>query len=167
VTSSPSRAIRAAKPSDAARCAEIYRPFVTDSWVSFEHEPPGEAEMAKRIADYNSTHGWLVFEAEEQVAGYAYGSPHRTREAYRSSCDVAVYVDPDFARQGIGRALYAALLPLLKESGYHAAYAGIALPNEGSTALHKAMGFTLVGIYKEVGWKMGGWRDVAWWQRLL
>ena len=105
-------------------------------------------------------------EVAGQVAGYAYGSPHRTRAAYASSCDVAVYVDPVFARQGIGRALYAELLTRLAE-GYHAAFAGIALPNEASIALHEAMGFTHLGTYREVGWKLGAWRDVGWWQRLL
>jgi phosphinothricin acetyltransferase len=100
------------------------------------------------------------------VVGYAYGSPHRERAAYASSCDVAIYVDPAYARQGIGRALYAALLPILADT-HHAAFAGIALPNEASVGLHQAMGFTLVGVYREVGWKMGAWRDVGWWQRLL
>jgi L-amino acid N-acyltransferase YncA len=122
--------------------------------------------MARRIADYGASHGWLVAETGGHVAGYAYGSAHRSRAAYASSCDVAVYVDPAHARRGIGRALYDALLPLLA-ARYHAAYAGIALPNEASVGLHEAMGFTLVGIYREVGWKMGGWRDVGWWQRLL
>ena len=79
---------------------------------------------------------------------------------------MAVYVDPAHARKGVGRALYAELLKLLAER-YHAAFAGIALPNEASIGLHEAMGFSPVGIYREVGWKMGGWRDVGWWQRLL
>ena len=159
--------IRAALPEDAARCAQIYAPFVTDSWVSFELTPPDSAEMAARIASHGATHGWLVAEIDGRVAGYAYGSPHRTREAYASSCDVAIYVDPAFARTGIGRALYAQLLPALKQRGYHAAFAAIALPNPGSVALHEAMGFAPLGIYREVGWKLGGWRDVGWWQRLL
>jgi L-amino acid N-acyltransferase YncA len=140
---------------------------VTDNWVSFELEPPTAEEMASRIADYGASHAWLVAEIEGAVAGYAYGSPHRTRAAYASSCDVAVYVDPTHSRQGIGRALYAELLPLLAAKGYHAAFAGIALPNEASIGLHEAMGFAPVGIYREVGWKTGGWRDVGWWQRLL
>ena len=123
--------------------------------------------MARRIASYSSSHAWLVADVGGQAIGYAYGSPHRDRAAYASSCDVAVYVDPAHARQGIGRALYAVLLPLLAEQGRHAAFAGIALPNEGSVGLHEAMGFTPVGIYREVGWKMDGWRDVGWWQRLL
>jgi glyoxylase-like metal-dependent hydrolase (beta-lactamase superfamily II) len=59
------------------------------------------------------------------------------------------------------------LLPRLAAKGFHAAFAGIALPNDGSVGLHEAMGFTPVGIYREVGWKLGGWRDVGWWQRLL
>jgi L-amino acid N-acyltransferase YncA len=159
--------IRPASEADAARCAEIYRPFVTDGWVSFEIDPPDADEMGRRIASCSETHGWLVAEYGNQVAGYAYGSPHRTRQAYATSCDVAVYVDPAFARQGIGRALYAALLPGLKNRDFHAAFAGIALPNPGSIGLHEAMGFTPIGIYREVGWKMDGWRDVGWWQRLL
>jgi L-amino acid N-acyltransferase YncA len=140
---------------------------VTDNWVSFELDAPTPEDMAGRIAEHGASHAWLVAEIGGAVAGYAYGSPHRTRAAYASSCDVAVYVGPEHARQGIGRALYGELLPLLAGKGFHAAFAGIALPNDASVALHEAMGFTPVGIYREVGWKLAGWRDVGWWQRLL
>jgi L-amino acid N-acyltransferase YncA len=140
---------------------------VVDTWISFELEPPDAAQMAQRIADHGASHAWLVAELDGAVAGYAYGSPHRSRAAYASSCDVAVYVDPARSRRGVGRALYNALLPLLAGQGFHAAFAGIALPNDASVGLHEAMGFTPVGIYREVGWKLGGWRDVGWWQRLL
>ena len=63
-------------------------------------------------------------------------------------------------------ALYSALLPMLKDR-YHAAFAGISLPNDPSIALHKSFGFEQVGVYKEVGWKLEDWRDVSWWQLLL
>lgn len=159
--------IRAATAQDAVRCSEIYAPFVTGHWVSFELIAPDPDEMASRISNYGESHAWLVAQIDGVVAGYAYGSPHRTREAYRTSSDVAVYVDGAFARLGIGRSLYAALLPMLASRGFHAAFAGIALPNDASIALHEAMGFEPVGVYKEVGWKMDGWRDVGWWQRLL
>ncbi|MEH6790912.1 arsinothricin resistance N-acetyltransferase ArsN1 family B [Parasphingorhabdus sp.] len=160
-------AIRSATVADAPRCAEIYAPFVTESWVSFELEAPGTEEMTARIAGALHSHDWLVAEVDGTVAGYAYGSEHRTRAAYRTSCDVGVYVDPGQARRGIGRALYESLLPRLKDADIHAAFAGIALPNEASIALHRAMGFQLVGTYRQVGWKMGAWRDVSWFQRLL
>lgn len=159
--------LRTATTADAAACAAIYSPYVADSWVSFELVAPDAGEMATRIEAYGASHGWLVSEIGGKIAGYAYGSPHRTREAYRTSCDVAVYVDPAFARQGIGRALYGALLPQLAQRGFHAAFAGIALPNPNSVGLHEALGFEPIGIYREVGWKMGAWRDVGWWQRLL
>lgn len=159
--------IRPAGPADAAACAAIYRPHVTASWVSFELEAPDEAQMARRIADYGASHAWLVAERGGVVAGYAYGSPHRTRAAYASSCDVAIYVSADAPRSGIGRALYGELLAQLKAKGFHAAFAGIALPNPASIALHEACGFTPVGVYREVGWKLGAWRDVGWWQRVL
>lgn len=160
--------IRAADPAcDAAACAAIYAPFVTEGWVSFETEAPDATEIARRMVRYGESHCWLVAEVGGTVAGYAYASPHRERAAYASSCDVAVYVDPAHARQGIGKALYSWLLAEMARSGHHAAFAGIALPNEASVGLHEAMGFTPVGIYREVGWKHGAWRDVGWWQRLL
>lgn len=159
--------IRPAGPDDAAACAAIYAPHVADSWVSFELEAPDAGEMAHRIADYGASHAWLVAERDGDVLGYAYGSPHRTRAAYASSCDVAIYVSATCPRVGVGRALYGDLLARLKARGLHAAFAGIALPNPASIALHETCGFTPVGIYREVGWKMGAWRDVGWWQRVL
>ncbi|MDF8333572.1 arsinothricin resistance N-acetyltransferase ArsN1 family B [Novosphingobium cyanobacteriorum] len=162
-----SLAIRPATVEDAAACAAIYRPHVTDGWVSFELDPPDEAEMARRIADCGNSHAWLIAQCDGQVVGYAYGSAHRTRAAYASSCDVAIYVAAGQTGMGIGRALYGALLPMLKTKGFHAAFAGIALPNPASIAVHEAAGFKPVGVYREVGWKMGAWRDVGWWQRVL
>tara|TARA_R110001606_G_scaffold313046_5_gene459689 strand:+ start:295 stop:783 length:489 start_codon:yes stop_codon:yes gene_type:complete len=160
-------AVRSATVADANRCAEIYAPFVTDSWVSFALDAPDSEQMSGHIAGILQSHDWLVAEREGAVLGYVYGSEHRTRAAYQTSCDVAVYVDSAYKRQGIGRLLYEALLPRLKDRNIHAAFAGIALPNQASIALHQALGFDLVGTYREVGWKMGSWRDVTWFQRLL
>lgn len=160
-------AVREAAPGDAAACRAIYAPFVTDTWVSFEEEIPSVREMKRRILGYGASHGFVVAEIAGAVAGYAYGSPHRLREAYRHSCDVAIYIAEEHAGRGVGHAIYAALLPLLAERGMHAAFAGIALPNDASIALHEAEGFTPIGVYREVGWKFDGWRDVGWWQRLL
>ena len=102
-----------------------------------------------------------------RVVGYAYASEHRTRAAYRTSVDVAVYVALGAQRGGVARSLYSRLLPAAASLGYHAAFAGIALPNEASVGLHEAMGFEPVGIYREVGRKFDAWHDVGWWQRLL
>lgn len=152
---------------DAARCAEIYRPFVCHSAITFEEDAPDEAGMAARIAEYQASHAWLVAEVDGVVAGYAYAGPHNARAAYRLSVNVSVYVDPGFARQGIGRALYTELFAALKAQQRHAAFALITLPNEASVALHEALGFRPVGVLKEVGWKRGTWHDVGWWQLLL
>jgi len=157
--------VRAARDADAERCAEIYAPFVLDTWISFETVPPDAAEVRQRI---RSAHLWLVAEDEEgRIAGYGYATRHRERAAYARSADVSVYVDPLHARKGFGRKVYEVLLPEIKRQGLHAAFAGIALPNAPSIGLHEAMGFESVGIYREVGWKLDGWRDVGWWQRIL
>ncbi|MDM7955524.1 MULTISPECIES: arsinothricin resistance N-acetyltransferase ArsN1 family B [Blastomonas] len=159
--------IRDAHPADGAALAAIYAPFVTETWVSFETDAPDAAEMSARIASNGRTHAWVVAELDGDIAGYAYASPHRVRAAYSTSADIAVYVAPHGQNMGLGRALYTALFDRLRARSIHAVFAGIALPNPASIALHEAMGMTPVGIYREVGWKLDGWRDVGWWQRLL
>lgn len=159
--------IRDATPADAARCREIYAPYVLETTVSFEAEPPTVAEMARRIADAVRDHAWLVLEDDGEVVGYAYGGPFMARAAYRWACTVSVYLEPGRRRTGAGRALYEALLARLTERGFRVATAGIALPNPASEGLHRALGFEPVGTYRRVGWKFGAWHDVAWSQRFL
>ena len=97
------------------------------------------------------------------MLGYAYASRHRERAAYQWSVDVSVYVRADAHRRGIGRALYTALLRIVTAQGFYGAYAGITLPNASSVGLHEAMGFRAVGVYRAVGYKLGAWHDVGWW----
>jgi phosphinothricin acetyltransferase len=157
--------IRHADPRrDGAGCAAVYAPYVRDGVASFEERVPSAEELARRIELISRTHPWLVAEDDAELAGYAYAAPHRERAAYRWAADVAVYVAPHRRRQGIGRALYGALLPLLVRQGLRIVCAGITLPNEASVALHEAFGMQPVGVYRRIGWKFGAWHDVGWWQ---
>ncbi len=156
--------IRIASPADAHAVAAIYAPIVRDTAISFETEPPDAQEMARRIEATLVGHPWLTAEAQDgTVDGYAYASRHRERGAYRWSVDVTVYLAPSARGQGLGRRLYGALLPLLVRQGFRSAFAGIALPNDASVALHEAVGFRPAGVYRDVGYKLGAWRDVGWW----
>ena len=160
-------AIRLARPDDAAAIATIYAPYVTETVISFETIPPDEHEMANRLAKTLARFSWLVAICDGEVAGYAYAGQHRERAAYQWSADVSVYVYKDFQRRGIGRALYTPLFAILRALGYYNVYAGIALPNPASVALHEAMGMTPVGVYRHVGYKAGIWHDVGWWEGSL
>ena len=155
--------IRPADPNtDSTRVAEIYATAVVGSTISFEEVPPDATEMANRMRTVLARTPWLVAEEQGRVVGYAYASEHRSRASYRWSVDISVYVDPAWHGRGIGRALYDALLPILRRQRVINVYAGIGLPNVASIKLHEAIGMTLVGIYKRGGWKMGRWVDVAW-----
>jgi phosphinothricin acetyltransferase len=159
--------IRDAVPGDAECCAAIYAPYVRDTAISFEIDPPSAAEMAGRIADAQRAHAWLVLEVDGQVIGYAYGGPFMARAAYDWAAAVSVYLEPGRRRSGAGRALYEVLVERLTARGHRVLLAGITLPNEASTGLHRALGFEPAGTYRRVGWKHGRWHDVAWYQRLL
>ncbi len=159
--------IRPATTADAPAIQAIYAPIVAETPISFEEIPPTVEEMAGRIESYSQTHVYLAAERAGALAGYAYASQHRARAAYQTSVDVTVYVAESARGHGVGKALYRALLPAVAARGYHAAFAGITLPNAGSVALHEAVGFTHLGVYREVGRKFGRWHDVGWWQRIL
>jgi L-amino acid N-acyltransferase YncA len=161
------RRIRDATAADAPACAAIYAPYVTDTAISFESEPPDSAEMAARIAAAVDRYAWLVLEDDGRVVAYAYGGPYKERAAYRWSCEVSVYVDRDRTRTGAGRALYEALLERLAARGFRMAVAGMTLPNDASAGLHRALGFEPVGTFRRIGYKHGAWHDVAWTQRPL
>ena len=155
--------MRAAAVTDAAGIAGVYAPYVTDSVASFEDEAPGADEVAARM------HGgpWFVACEDDEVVGFAYASPHRSRAAYRWAVDVSVYVAAGLAGRGVGRALYGVLLPDLRAAGLVTAHAGITLPNEASVGLHESFGFVEVAHYPHVGFKHGAWHDVGWWQLRL
>jgi phosphinothricin acetyltransferase len=159
--------IRLANDADAVAVLAIYAPIVRDTAISFELLPPSVNEMRERIETTLTEFPWLVAEHDHAVLGYAYASQHRERAAYQWSVDVSVYVNVDARGKGVARALYSSLLHILEELSYCTAFAGIALPNEASVGFHEAMGFTPVGIYRSVGYKLGTWHDVGWWQLVL
>lgn len=156
--------LRVAAEADAAAIRDIYAPHVEHAAVSFETELPSVAAMAARIAKLLPTHPWIVAVIGDQVAGYAYASPHRERAAYRWSVEVTAYVHERFHARGIGKRLYAALHALLKAQNYVNAFGIVTLPNAASIALHEACGFRHCALFRHAGYKFGAWHDVGWWQ---
>jgi L-amino acid N-acyltransferase YncA len=153
--------VRDATAADAPACAAIYAPYVLDTVITFETEPPTGEQMAARIAAAQRAHAWLVLADAGGVVGYAYATPHKARAAYRWSCEVSVYLERGRQRRGGGRALYEALFDRLAGRGYRTLVAGWTLPNDASMGLHRALGFEPVGTFRRIGFKLGEWRDVA------
>ena len=156
--------INFATAEDAPAIAKIYAPFVENTAVSFETIPPSADEVAKRIeALANVQLPWLVMKDDRRLLGYAYAAKHRDREAYQWSVESSAYVDESARRSSVGRSLYTALFDILKRQGYQNVYAGTTLPNDPSIAFHKSLGFREIAVYRNVGYKLGKWHDVAWW----
>lgn len=156
--------IRPATVADVDSMLEIYAPLVHESIATFETEPPTPEDFKNRIRDSQI---WLVSEVGRRIAGYAYASWLNERAAYRWSVAVSVYVHPDNQRSGVGRALTTELLAQLTTNGFVNAFAGVALPNDGSVRLFESLGFERIALQKEVGFKLGRWIDVGWWQKHL
>ena len=161
------REIRLASEGDAESMLAIYAPVVLETAISFELEPPTLDEFQSRVRSTLTRTPWLVCEIDDDVAGYAYAGPLRTRAAYQWSVEVTVYVHENYRRHGVGSAVYTSLFDCLRLLGYWNAYAAITLPNPGSVGLHEEIGFFRIGTYRNVGYKFGAWHDVGWWQSEL
>jgi len=160
--------IRSASPADADALARIYNYYVENTVITFEEEPVSAQAMAARVSEVQALSlPWLVAEVDEKVVGYAYANKWKVRSAYRHSVETTIYLEHGHERRGVGKTLYAALLPHLRVRGIHAVIGGAALPNEASVALHETLGFEHVATFREVGFKHGRWVDVAYWELVL
>jgi phosphinothricin acetyltransferase len=159
--------IRLAVEGDAAAIQAIYAPIVATTFTSFETEVPTVEEMRSRVTATLPRYPWLVATDEGVVCGYAYAGAHRSRAGYQWSVDVSVYVHAAHRGRRVGAGLYSALFERLRSQGLVNAYAGIALPNDASVRLHESLGFRPVAVYRSVGFKLGQWRDVGWWELAL
>lgn len=164
----PTLTLRDADPvADAAACAAIYAPYVTDTTITFEEVPPTTADFTTRIRAAQANHVWLVGEVEGVIVGYTYAGTYRPRAAYRWSCETSVYLDRDQRGGGRGREIYRGLLDRLSAMGFRTAVAGATLPKDASERLHAALGFEPIGVFRRVGYKFDKWCDVKWVQRDL
>lgn len=158
--------LRAATESDLPAIRDIYEPFVEQTAITFASDPPTLSDLETKLQK-KTHHPWLVCELDGSVVGYAYAGPIRERDAYRWSVETSIYVDPDFQRCGVARALYTALLEILAQQGYATAYAVVTTPNPPSIAFHESFGFERAGRFDRMGYKHGSWHDVEWWVREL
>lgn len=161
------RKVRIAKIEDASKLLEIYRPYVLNTAISFETEPPTLQEFQSRISESIDKFPWVVCELEGEIVGYAYAGAYKSRCAYAWSVESTVYVQENLQGQGIGKHLYRHLLAMLKQQGAVNVIAGIALPNQASVGIHESLGFEKVAHFKDVGFKLGKWWDVGYWQLQL
>lgn len=159
--------IRAATPDDAAAIAAIYAPHCAGGEATFELDAPDAAEIARRMAASEGLYPWLVAEQDGAVLGYAYAGRFRERAAYRWVVETAIYVADAAHGRGVGRRLYETLLATLTAQGFTSAIGVVSLPNPASVALHEAVGFRCTGVTPAVGYKLGRWIDVGWWQCAL
>ncbi len=162
-------AIRDVREDDLATVQQIYAHHVRHGLGSFEEEPPRLEEIRRRRSEV-SARGlpYLVAEEDGRVCGYAYAGPFRPRSAYRHTLEDSVYVDPDSAGRGIGRALLSTLIERCTGLGYRQLVAVIGdSGNAKSIGLHAALGFERVGVLPAVGLKHGRWVDIVIMQRAL
>ena len=153
--------IRFVRETDAEKILEIYRPYILESAVTFEEEAPALEEFRGRIRNISEEYPYLVCESNGSVAAYAYASRYQKRASYRWNAELSVYVERSFLRRGFGKALYGALLEMLRLQGIQNVYAMITVPNQSSERMHESLGFRRLGEYRGTGFKCGGWHDVA------
>lgn len=157
--------VRPCTPDDLAFINGLENWAIQNTVAHFGETP---IPLIETVAAFQSArHPWLVAVIDGQLAGFARSGPWKSRESYRYSVEIGIYISSDFQGCGAGRALYSAMFPLLKAAGFRTVIAGITLPNEASVRLHESFGMTPVGVFPEVGFKFGRWHDVGYWSMTL
>ncbi|WP_375206557.1 GNAT family N-acetyltransferase [Hyphococcus sp.] len=161
--------VRPAERRDLEAITALYNHFVENTAVTFDvgafTVKAREPWFAQFAAD--GPHRLFVAEREGAFAGYAGSMAFKAKKAYSTSVETTIYVAPVFAGAGVGKTLYERLFSALGREDVHRAYAGIALPNDGSIRFHRRFGFKEIGTYHEVGRKFGRYHDVTWFEKRL
>jgi phosphinothricin acetyltransferase len=159
--------IRDFEEGDVAPACAVTNHYIEHTPVHFGMHPYTPQEFREMWLAGRDKYPWLAAAIDGRFAGYAKASRWREREAYRFTAEVGLYIESAFQGRGVGKALYGKLLARLRAAGYHTAVGGITLPNDASVRLHESMGFTKVGVFREVGRKFDQWHDTGWWQLIL
>lgn len=164
--------LRLARPEDVAALLEIYKPFVISeqrelSDVSFEYELPSVAEFTERLRNISATYPYIVCEKAGRLLGYVYAHAYIARAAYQWGAEATIYLAPEGQSCGLGRAMYGALEELLRLQGVELAYACVTASNEHSVRMHEALGYRIIGTFKDCGFKHGHWLDMVWLEKRL
>ena len=157
---------RIATPDDAEALLAIYAPYIETS-ITFEGTCPTLEEFRKRIEDRVCMYPYVVAEVDGKPIGYAYASRLFERAAYAWSVELSIYTAMDCPVRGLGREMYGRLLDILDLQGVRSAHGKVTSPNPKSAKLHLAMGFELAGTLVDMGYKLGEWRNVSWYQKHL
>ena len=156
--------IRLANENDYASILKIYEPYITETTITFDYKVPSMSDFGSKLDNIKKTFPLLVCEIEGLVAGYAYMSRFREREAYDWSIESSIYIKPSYHGKNIGKALYFSLVELSKMLGYCNIYGVVTMPNIKSEKLHESFGFKTIGVTHNVGYKLGKWLNVKWYE---
>jgi phosphinothricin acetyltransferase len=159
--------IRPVNAADAQAICGIYNYYIANTVITFEEELISAGEMERRIRELTAKYPWFVREEAGEIVAYAYVNKWKERPAYRYAAELSIYVKSGKEGQGIGGELMAHLLEAVKKTEIHALVSGITLPNERSVALHEKFGFREIARFNEIGFKLGAWLDVGYWELIM
>lgn len=154
--------IRMANRTDVARMLAIYAPYVRETTISLDYDPPTIAAFEARFDRITRRYPWIVWAQDDRVLGYAYADVALSRAAYQWDADLSIYLDPEARGQGIGHVLYDWMEEKLRIMGYVNLYALVTAENVRSCRFHERRGYDRLGVLKQSGFKFGRWHDVIW-----
>lgn len=148
--------------ADTEEILEIYKPYVTNTVITFEYDVPSIEEFKSRIEDISSQYPYIVCTYKDKIVGYAYAHKYAERAAYQWDVEASIYLDMNYKSLGIGKILYKKMIDILKLQNVQNVYACVTSANEKSIKFHQKLGFEFIGVFKDTGYKFDKWYDVTW-----
>ena len=166
--------IRVATINDAQELLDIYAPYVTDTAISFEYDVPSLTEFEERITNILKKYPYLVAEYDGEILGYAYTHAFVGRAAYDHAVETTIYLKEGKTKMGVGRMLYEALERISQAQNIFNMNACIGYPEiadehltMNSVQFHEHMGYRMVGIFHNCGYKFNTWYHMVWMEKII
>ncbi len=161
--------LRPATLRDLPALTTIHNYYVANTHFTFDTKPFTTEERRPWFDSHNdgNRHRIIVADAQGILLGSASSARHRAKDAYDTTVEVSIECHRDAIGLGLGTRLYQALFAELAKQDIHRVVAGVAQPNEASTALHRKFGFREIGTFSQVGRKFEKYWDVTWFEREL
>ena len=153
--------VRDATLADAGFIADVYNHYVRHGGATMDTVERSVGEQQLRLASMGSREAALIAELDGVSVGFTTIRNYSDRGGYAPACETSTYLHVDARGRGVGTALKRTAIARARNMGYHHMSARVMSTNLASIALNQKLGYEIVGVQRQVGFRDGRWIDIT------
>ncbi len=147
--------------ADYQSIAEIYNEFISLGTATMDETLKTGEDIAGWVKKFHAREKLYVIKENFTIIGWGIIKRYSDREGYRFTCETAVYLTASKLGKGYGTMMKKHLIAVCKKLNYKHLVAKIFADNKSSIIYNEKLGYSIVGIQKQIGYKNNKWQDIA------